>query len=229
MIRRWHMKNTGLLFILAVFLAVALLWGFQAETTAADGSATVKLPQPVFEGTVSVEKALKERRSVRAYKAEPLAMSDVAQILWAAQGVSEPTKSLRTAPSAKGAYLLEVYLISGNVTGLPAGLYKYQPGKHELARVTEGNVKEKLFAAASQPPIKNAPAVLVIAGYPKKSTNPGWMYLEAGHAAENVYLQAGALGLGTVTMAGFKPDEVRKALSLPEDEQPIYIMPLGKK
>lgn len=223
------MKKTGPLIISIVFFVVASLWGFQAETKAADGSATVKLPQPVFEGTVSVEKALKERRSVRAYKSEPLTMSDVAQILWAAQGVSEPTKSLRTAPSAKGTYLLEVYLISGNVTGLPAGLYKYQPGKHELARITEGNAKEKLFAAASQPPIKNAPAALVIAGYPKKSTNPGWMYLEAGHAAENVYLQAGALSLGTVTMAGFKAEEVKKALSLPEDEQPIYIMPLGKK
>src|SRR5512135_1420951 len=79
MIRRWRMKKTGPLIISIVFFVVALLWGFQAETRAADGSAAVKLPRPVFEGTVSVEKALKERRSVRAYKAEPLAMSDVAK------------------------------------------------------------------------------------------------------------------------------------------------------
>jgi SagB-type dehydrogenase family enzyme len=156
-------------------------------------------------------------------------MGDIAQILWAAQGVTEPGKGLRTAPSPKSVYLLEVYVVSGNVTGLPAGLYKYQSGKHELARIAEGDMKEKLFAAANQAPIKNAPAALVITGYFKRSTNPGWMYLEAGHASENVYLQAAALGLGTVAMAGFKAEEVKKALNLPDDEQPIYIMPLGRK
>ncbi|MCX7966253.1 MAG: nitroreductase family protein [Syntrophorhabdaceae bacterium] len=55
------------------------------------------------------------------------------------------------------------------------------------------------------------------------------MYLEAGHAAQNVYLQAVSLNLATVVMAGFNPEEVKKALPIPEQEQPIYIMPLGKK
>jgi SagB-type dehydrogenase family enzyme len=221
------MKKRVSLIVSLVFLGVCWHWGFHVQ--AAEPGVTVKLPQPALEGKVSVEKALKERRSVRAYKAEALSVADIAQILWAAQGVTDPGKGLRTAPSPKSAYLLEVYVISGNVTGLPPGLYKYQPTKHELARMAEGDMKEKLFAAANQAPIKNAPAALVIAGYPKKSVNPAWIYLEAGHASENVYLQAGALGLGTVAMAGFKPDEVKKALSLPDDEQPIYIMPLGKK
>jgi SagB-type dehydrogenase family enzyme len=221
------MKRRVPLIVSLLFFGVCSHWGFPAQ--AAEPGHTVKLPQAALEGKVSVEKALKERRSVRAYKTEPVSMNDIAQILWAAQGITDPAKGLRAAPSPKSVYLIEVYLVAGNVTGLPPGLYKYQPAKHELTRMAEGDMKEKLFAAANQVPIKNAPAALVIAGYPKKSVNPGWMYLETGHASENVYLQAGALGLGTVAMAGFKADEVKKALSLPDDEQPIYIMPLGKK
>ena len=223
------MKKIGPLTLSLVLLGFVPLWCVLTTAQAADSSAAVKLPQPVFEGKVSVEKALKERRSVRSYKAEPLSMGEVAQILWAAQGVTDASKGLRTAPSAKAAYLIEVYLVAGNVTGLPAGLYKYQPGRHELARIFEGDAKEKLFSAAGQAPIRNAPAALVIAGYPKRSVNPGWIYLEAGHASENVYLQAVSLGIGTVAMAGFKPDDVKKAMNFTEEELPIYIMPLGKK
>jgi SagB-type dehydrogenase family enzyme len=190
----------------------------------------IKLPPPSLDGAVSVEKALSERRSIRAYKPEALSMAEVSQLLWSAQGVTEPTKGFRTAPSPKGAFLLQVYLVAGNVTGLPAGLYAYQPKGHTLTRVAEGDKKGDLFKVAAQPAINSAPAALIIAGIPERSgANPAWIYLEASHAAENVYLQAVSLKLGTVSMAGFKPDDVKRALALPEKEQPIYIMPLGKK
>jgi len=190
---------------------------------------TVKLPSPVYDGTLSVEKALAERRSIRSYKEEPLTLNELSQLLWAAQGITEPTKGLRTAPSPRGVYLLQVYVLPGNVTNLPMGMYRYQPQGHELVKIADGDKKTELFKAAGQAPIKSAPVALVIAGLSEKSQNPAWMYLEAGHAAENVYLQAVSLKLGTVAMAGFKEDEVRKALSLPEKERVIYIMPIGKK
>ena len=191
---------------------------------------TVKLPSPVYDGTVSVEKALAERRSIRSYKEEPLTLNELSQILWAAQGITEPSKGLRTAPSPKAAYLLQVYVLPGNVTNLPMGMYKYQPQGHELIKIADGDKKAELFKAAGQAPIKNAPVALVIAGLSEKAqNNPAWMYLEAGHAAENVYLQAVSLKLGTVTMAGFKEEEVRKTLNLPEKERVIYVMPVGKK
>jgi len=174
-------------------------------------------------------KALLERRSIRAYKEEPMALSDVSQILWAAQGITDSATGHRTAPSAMARYFLEVYLIPGNVTDLPMGIYKYQPQGHELVVIAEGDFKSKLFEAAGQAPIKNAPAALVICGMSERSTNPNWMYLEAGHAAQNVYLQAVSLKLGTVVMAGFKGEEVRKALNISPKEEPIYIMPIGKK
>jgi SagB-type dehydrogenase family enzyme len=190
---------------------------------------TIKLPTPKYDGSVSVEKALLERRSIRTYKDEPLTLAEVSQILWAAQGITDSTTGHRTAPSARALYLLEVYLISGNVTGLPAGMYKYQPQGHELVKVAEGDIKAKLYQAAGQAPIKNAPAALIITGLTDRSKDPNWMYLEAGHAAQNVYLQGVSLKLGTVVMGGFKAEEVTKALNLPKNEKPIYIMPLGKK
>jgi SagB-type dehydrogenase family enzyme len=194
------------------------------------GSVTIKLPPPKYSSDTSVEKALLERRSVRSYKAEPLTIPEIAQILWAAQGITEPKKGMRTAPSARGMYLIEVYLIAGNVASLPAGMYKYTPQGHELIKIAEGNIKDDLFKAAGQAQIKNAPVTLLIAGKSAEAAgNPQWMYLEAGHVSQNVYLQAESLKLGVVTMAGFKVEDVKKALKLPANEQPVYLMCMGKK
>lgn len=204
------------------------LYGTEWRLITSRPAKTIKLPQPLYDGKMSIERTLKERRTVRSYKAEPLTTVDISQILWAAQGVTEPQRGLRTAPSAKAMYLLETYLIAGNVTGVPAGMYKYQPKEHELIRIANGGIKAKLDGVVGQTPLISAPAALVITGNQKRSANPGWMYLEAGHAAQNVYLQAVSLNLGTVSMGGFKPEEVKKVLDLPDEEAPIYIMPLGK-
>ncbi len=233
------MKKVIFTFVLAMVVAGGLLTAvvfrsfYNDEVAIAEEKLSktenIKLPAAKYDGPVSVEKALLERRSIRAYKDEPLALSDVSQILWAAQGITDSTTGHRTAPSAMARYFLEVYLIPGDVTGLPMGIYKYQPQGHELVVVAEGDYKSKLFDAAGQAPIKNAPAALVICGISEGSTNPNSMYLEAGHAAQNVYLQAVPLKLGTVVMGGFKGEEVKKALNIPAKEEPIYIMPIGKK
>ena len=184
------------------------------------GTAVINLPQPVLDGSVSVEKALSERRSVRSYKDQPLTIPEVSQLLWAAQGITEPKRGLRTAPSARAQYLIQVYIISEKITGLPMGMYKYQPTGHKLIRIADGDIKANLMGAVAQASIKNALAAIVICGLSEKSRNPSWMYLEAGHAAQNVYLQVVSLNVGTVTMAGFKPEEVKKVLKLPDSDYP---------
>jgi SagB-type dehydrogenase family enzyme len=193
------------------------------------GGETIKLPPPRYDGDVSVEKALLERRSIRSYRDEPLTLNELSQILWAAQGITEPKRGLRTAPSARALYLLEVYVLPGNVKDLPMGIYKYHPQGHELIRIAEGDKKAELYKAAGQATIKDAPVALLFAGLSEKSPVPTWMYLEAGHAAQNVYLQSVSLKLGTVVMGGFKEEDVKKVLNLPEKKQPLYIMPIGKK
>ncbi|MCX8021914.1 MAG: SagB/ThcOx family dehydrogenase [Syntrophorhabdaceae bacterium] len=215
--------------LLAPFLFIALIVSPFFNLCGAVYAQTIKLPEPKVDGPLSIEKAIKERRSIRSYKPESLTIEAVSQVLWAAQGITEPQKGLRTAPSARAQYLIEVYLIADNVTDLKPGLYKYIPKGHLLQTISLGDAKERLFGAAGQTPIKNAPCALLITGHIARSTNPGWIYLEAGHSSQNVYLQCVSLNFGTVAMAGFKPEEVKKALNIPDGEQPIYIMPIGKK
>jgi SagB-type dehydrogenase family enzyme len=193
------------------------------------GAASINLPPPRIDGPVSVEKALLERRTVRSYKDEPLTMADISQILWAAQGITEPKRGLRTAPSARATFPLNTYLIAANVTGLSEGMYKYQPQGQKIIKVADGDKRADLFKAVGQAPLKNAPAILLFSAMLDRAPNPRWMYLEAGHVAQNVLLQTQSLKIGTVPMAGFKDEEVKKALNLPEKEQPVYIMPLGRK
>ncbi len=217
---------TLLRFLMSVLLPALLLFAVPSIVLS---QPIMKLPQPSLTSETSVEKAIAERRSVRSYKAEPLTLAEVGQVLWAAQGITDAGSGRRAAPSPRAAYLLKVYVAAGTVTGLPQGLYRYEPKGHELVRVAEGDKKGTLYQAAGQGPIKNAPVALVISGETGRSGNGGWTYLEAGHAAENVYLECVSLKLGTVSMAGFKADQVKKALNLPEKEEVIYIMPIGKR
>jgi len=199
------------------------------------GSQAIKLPTPALRSNTSIEEALKERRSIRQYKAEALSLQQIGQLLWAAQGVTN-TAGFRTAPSAGGIYPLEVYLVSGAVQNLPAGVYHYLPGEHSLELVVSGDKRREVMAAAHEQNEANAGAIeLIITGNYKKSNskygNQGerFVHLEAGHAAENVYLQAVSLGLGTVGVGIFDETALKKSLNIPRDEDPIYIMPVGKR
>ena len=197
-------------------------------------SGAIKLPKPVQDGRTSLEKTLQERRSIRQYKNAPIPLSDLSQLLWASQGISGPG-GRRTAPSAGALFPLNVYIIAGNVTGLSAGIYSYDPHKHELTRVAEGDARAEMSKAAlGQSSIKNAPAVLVLSAvYERTTVKYGergirYVHMEAGHAAQNIYLQAAALNLGTVVIGAFDDDGIRRVLRMTGREHPLYLMPVGK-
>lgn len=197
---------------------------------------TIQLPSPQFESSFSLERALTERRSLRNYAQEPLTLQNVSQLLWAAQGVTG-SRGFRTAPSAGALYPLEVYLVAGSVSGIPAGVYKYVPANHELVPVVEGGDRREALsrAALGQSPIRSAPVDIVFTAVYDRVTQKygdrGKMYthMEAGHAAQNLLLQAEALKLGGVPIGAFKPEEVRKVLNAPASEEPLYILPIGKR
>lgn len=196
----------------------------------------VSLPEPQFQGKISVEEALLKRRSVRSYREEALNLKEVSQILWSAQGITEPSFGGRAAPSAGALYPLEIYLVVKNVKELPAGVFKYKPENHSLIKIFEGEISRQLAKAAlGQNFIAEAPAVLVISGVFERTTKKygergiQYVFMEAGHAAQNIYLQAESLTLGTVTVGAFVEEEVKKLLRMPEEENPLYIMPVGKK
>ncbi len=228
----------GMLFILLLGIDTGGKSG--EEPVGADSSPVashekIKLPAPVYNGNISIEKALRERRSVRNYRNESARLSELSQLLWAAQGITGPG-GRRTAPSAGALYPLEMYVVVGNVAGLPAGVYAYNPERHELVKTADGDKRPELCKAAlAQSPIRNAAAVLVISAFYERTTikygdrGIRYVHMEAGHAAQNLYLQAVALNLGTVVLGAFDDDGVKKVLHLKQQEQPLYIVPVGKK
>lgn len=191
---------------------------------------TIKLPTPRYTSDTSVEKALHDRRSIRQYKALPLTIFETSQILWAAQGITDAKRGARTAPSSHASYHLEIYVAAGNITGLTPGLYRYVPQSHELSQVTQGPAKDDLYKTVKQEQIRNSPITIIITGkFVQRGQNQEYIYVEAGHVSQNIYLQSESLRLGTVAMMGFKPDEVKKVLGLPIDRTPVYLMTLGKR
>ena len=195
---------------------------------------TIKLPQPQYDSRSSVESTLLERRSIRTYSDEPLTLAEISQLLWAAQGVTH-NRGFRTAPSAGALYPLEIYIVAGKVTGLATGIYKYKPNLHELSKIVEGDKRTDLCRAAlNQSAVKNAPVVILFcAVYQRMTVKYGqrgirYVFIEVGHSAQNICLQAVSLGLGTVPIGAFHDDKVKKILNCEADEEPLYIMPVGK-
>jgi SagB-type dehydrogenase family enzyme len=198
-------------------------------TTAKGATAndTMRLPTPRVKGGVSLEETLAQRRSMRDFSAQPISASDLGQLLWAAQGVTNAA-GYRTAPSAGALYPLELYAAT------EAGLAHYEPNAHRLTRSTERDVRPAVAQAAlSQGAVRSAPALIIIAAvyrrtaakYGQRATR--YVQLEAGHAAQNILLQAVALGLGAVPIGAFDDAALARALALADDVAPLYIIAVG--
>ena len=185
------------------------------------------LPTPDTAGKVTLETAISNRRSVRAYSDKKLNMKQIGQLLWAAQGITDK-RGHRTAPSAGALYPLELYVAKDD------GLYHYIPKGHRLRRITDNDLRPELQAASlSQPSVGEAAInIIICAVYNRIASKYGargtrYTDIEVGHAAQNIHLEAVALGLASVPIGAFGDNEVAKVLSLPEAETPIYIIPVG--
>jgi SagB-type dehydrogenase family enzyme len=239
------MLNRMLMIIFVLLLTTSFYISNDKSNTMLSGMIPqkVKLPEPRLTSDISVEEALLIRRSIREFKNEAITIQDVSQILWAAYGITEERSSpsflrggLSTAPSAGALYPLEIYFVAGKVTGLKAGIYKYISQDHSLELVSEGDVRKDLAAAAlNQEFLETAPASLMYSSEYSRMTqkygNRGrerYVCMDLGHSAQNVYLQACALGLGTCAVGAFTDEMVSIVMQLPEDEEPLYIMPIGK-
>lgn len=185
------------------------------------------LPEPADPAPGSLEEVIAERRSVRDYADRGLADADVGQLLWAAQGITHPSGK-RTAPSAGATYPLEVYAATAD------GVARYRPDQHSLEVHAGGDRRADLAAAAlGQEAVADAPLVVVFSGvvertaarYGDRATR--YVLLEAGHAAQNVLLQAVSLGLAAVPIGAFDDDEVAEVLELPADQEPLYLIPVA--
>jgi SagB-type dehydrogenase family enzyme len=220
----------GLAFLLMIVIAVC-------ESSSQEATDVIKLPQPRTDGGISVEKALLERRSIRSFSDEALTLEEVSSLCWAAQGVTDDNGH-RTSPSAMATYPLEIYLLAGNVTGLPSGVYHYSPQGHNLTTISLGNKIPELFNSSmggKEDWRKGAPAVFIVTGvFERINKIPGqdlsrFVYVEAGTASENLLLEVVSLGLGATYTAGFDENKTREYLGLASGETPIGVLPVGRK
>jgi len=193
----------------------------------------IALSEPHREGTVALERCIQQRRSVRGFGEQALAASQLGQLLWAAQGLTGD-ENKRVVSSAGAFYPLELYVVLGNVMLMPAGVYHYVPVKHELLLRTSGYERERfVHAARHQEWIGTAAAIVCIAAVWQRTTvkygnrGRGYVFMEAGHAAESLMLQAVALGLATTMVGAFYDDEVKSVFCLNADEVPLALIPIG--
>lgn len=227
----------GYLVIIIVFVSLFLVlfkpypYSFRRESIEYDGE-EIMLPEPKLKGDMSVEEAIAKRRSIRYYKDKPLTLEELSQLLWAAQGITEERRKFRAAPSAGATYPFEIYVVVGNVESLKPGIYHYDPFKHSLTLIKEGDYRADLQKAAlnQQWVGKAAVDIVLVAFYERTTKYYGergyrYVYMEAGHIGQNIYLQATALGLGTVAVGAFYDEDVAKILGT--DGDPIYIFPVG--
>lgn len=187
------------------------------------------LPEPRKAGKVSVEETLAARRSVRAFAASPLTDEELSQLLWAAQGITDSKRRFRTAPSAGATYPLVVYVAKAD------GVFRYHPEPHTLEAISDHDIRRALARAAlDQSCVRQAAAVMIFAAVPERTTRrygqrgERYILMEVGHAAQNVHLQAVALGLGSVPVGAFDEEAIAAALGGHRGEEVLYLVPIGR-
>ena len=217
----------------ALLMIIFGLLGCQTTTEEPKKEATpspveeIPLPTPSQRGEVSLEEALTRRRSIREFTEEGLTWEEISGLLWAGQGITDP-RGFRTAPSAGALYPLELYVATGE------GVYHYSPQSHSLTMISPEDMRLGLWEAGlMQDALREAPAIIVIAAvYARTEGKYGpraerYVHLEAGHAAQNILLQATALDLGAVPIGAFYDQKVQEVLALPSDHEPLYLIPVG--
>ncbi len=196
----------------------------------------VELPKPEYTG-MTVEETIKKRRSIHNYSQKPISKKQLSQLLFAAQGITGKMygKALRTAPSAGALYPFEIYVIANNVQDLRQGIYHYSVLDHTLELVRPGDFRRQITdAGLSQQMLGDAGATFVLSAifdrvcYKYGERGYRYVYMEAGHISQNIYLQAVSLELGSVCVGAFSDERVNKLIDVDGvNEAVIYLHPVG--
>jgi SagB-type dehydrogenase family enzyme len=196
----------------------------------------MKLPLPTWRGTVSVEQAIKQRRTVRSFASRALDLDQLSQLLGSAGGITETNGYKRAAPSAGALYPMDIYVVVGQncLPPIEAGIYRYEPSQHQLSDVLKGDMRSSVaMASLSQMWMADAPLIMVItAAYRRVTVKYGqrgvrYALIEAGHIGQNIFLQAQALGLEAGIVGAFQDAELIDAMNIPSSHEPILLMPVG--
>ncbi len=208
--------------------AVGAFLLFLSTFSYGDEDMLIKLPKPKEKSNVSLEETIKKRRSERRLSGGELTLDQISQVLWSCQGITDEKKNFRSAPSAGATYPLEIYLISAD------GFFQYVPDAHALKRLKSKDMRQELSRACyGQGFVKDASIDIIICADFERTTGrygergENYVYVEVGHAAQNVHLQAVAEGLGSVPVGAFSDEKIKELLGLPEELIPLYVIPVG--
>jgi SagB-type dehydrogenase family enzyme len=201
-----------------------------AEKEANPGAADFReLPAVSREGGEPLLEVLAARRSTRTYGDRKLTDAEVGQLLWAGQGITAEGR-YRTAPSAGALYPMFLYYADD------VALWRYEPRRHGLAKVVDGDVRRDLARAGlDQAPLKRAPGIIIVVAKPSISAAKyrdraeRYCTIEAGHIGQNILVTAEALGLGACPVGAFRDAEVIDVLELGDDSLPLYLIPVGER
>lgn len=198
----------------------------------------VKLETTLPEGGMPLWEAVGRRRSVRDFQAKPIQKADLARLLWASQGITEQFRDgeLRAAPSAGALYPVETYLVIQKVEGIEPGIYHYNVRQHELELLRKGDFSGQTAEAALEQEFLAEGAVVFIwtavfarSGWKYRERAYRYIYLDAGHIAQNTALAAVALGLGSCQVAALYDDEVNALVGVDgEEESVVYMTVVGR-
>jgi SagB-type dehydrogenase family enzyme len=186
------------------------------------------LPAPSATGSVPLEQAIARRRSVRSYEGTALTPREISQLCWAGQGITEPREGLRAAPSAGALYPIELFVVTAD------GVGHYRPKDHALVAHLNDDVRLRMQRASlDQEMISQAAACFVIAAVVGRVASrygefaEEYTLIEVGHVAQNMLLEAAALGLAGVPMGAFDEKKIAAILGLPRDHRVFYLLPIG--
>jgi len=186
------------------------------------------LSSPKKIGSVSLEETLNKRRSERSFASQEISKDQISELLWAAQGITETTWGFRTAPSAGSCYPIEIYLAKKD------GVFHYLPQSNTLEQLKKEDCRPSLVRASlGQNFIGEAPAVFVFAiSFDRSVEKFGrraerYVDMEVGHAAQNLLLEATALGLVACPVGSFWDGALGRSLGLPPDQESRYLIPVG--
>ena len=201
------------------------------------GHRKIALHPPVPNGSTSIDEALKRRKSIRQFSTKSLNEKQLSYLLWASTGVQrqEGEHEFRTAPSAGALYPIETYLVVSSVEDIPQGVYHYSIGSHALEELNAGDFRRAItIAAMGQRMCMEATVVFIwTAIFQRSKWKYGqrayrYVYLDAGHIAENLALSATSIGIGSCHIAAIFDDEVNEILGVDgSDESAIYMTVLG--
>ncbi len=190
--------------------------------------------------SLTLKEAIINRQSHRLYRSDSLSLEELSYVLYMTQGVKRTRENLatfRTVPSAGARHPFETYLAIQSVSGLSPGLYRYLALSHELIQINASNqFTEGLYQAClKQKMVKDAPVTFIWVADSYRTTfrygmrGYRYLFLDAGHVCQNLYLVAEQLSMGTCAIAAFDDQAINQLMELDGQERfVIYLAPFGK-